>query len=252
MPNLEHQHLHGGTPCSGEAIEERLTVIPCATTPHLHVTTAIGDIIDPTHDSLCMPWQNLAVAMKWFSACLGSAQHVALCVVWALAPPPPPAPIMKPLCHTPSCRPPYSSCRTPQSKRELLGVRYAVQGVDACESIDELAVPEHPKGLPLQQPASPARPQATPLNAAAALGERIPPGQPQGTIPKRLGPPQMSSGVGIIDEGTPLSSGQTWPRYMHGFLLIAAALTMPAAPCLADSPAPTTPMAKGPLSFVMA
>ena len=38
-----------------------------------------------------------------------------------------------------ACRPPYSSCRTPQTKRELLGVRYAVQGVDGYESIDELA-----------------------------------------------------------------------------------------------------------------
>ena len=38
-----------------------------------------------------------------------------------------------------ACRPPYSSCRTPQTKRELLGVRYAIQGVDGCESIDELA-----------------------------------------------------------------------------------------------------------------
>lgn len=37
------------------------------------------------------------------------------------------------------CRPPYSSCRTPQTKRELLGVRYAIQGVDGCETIDDLA-----------------------------------------------------------------------------------------------------------------
>ncbi|KAL0040507.1 hypothetical protein WJX77_009181 [Trebouxia sp. C0004] len=36
-------------------------------------------------------------------------------------------------------RPPYSSCRTPQTKRELLGVRYAVQGVDGTESLDDLA-----------------------------------------------------------------------------------------------------------------
>lgn len=37
------------------------------------------------------------------------------------------------------CRPPYSSCRTPQTKRELMGVRYAVQGVDSSETLDELA-----------------------------------------------------------------------------------------------------------------
>ena len=37
------------------------------------------------------------------------------------------------------CRPPYSSCRTPQTKRELLGVRYAVQGVDGTETWDDLA-----------------------------------------------------------------------------------------------------------------
>ena len=48
-------------------------------------------------------------------------------------------------------RPPYSSCRTPQTKRELLGVRYAVQGVDGCESIDELAPPGHPQVAPLSE-----------------------------------------------------------------------------------------------------
>ncbi|KAL3130580.1 hypothetical protein ABBQ38_008385 [Trebouxia sp. C0009 RCD-2024] len=45
-------------------------------------------------------------------------------------------------------RPPYSSCRTPQTKRELLGVRYAVQGVDGCESMDELAPPGQPQVAP--------------------------------------------------------------------------------------------------------
>lgn len=44
-------------------------------------------------------------------------------------------------------RPPYSSCRTPQTKRELLGVRYAVQGVDGTSQEDALA-PHAADGVP--------------------------------------------------------------------------------------------------------
>ena len=55
-----------------------------------------------------------------------------------------PFPPLNPLWPCP-CRPPYSSCRTPQTKRELLGVRYAVQGVDGLESVDELAPPGQPQ-----------------------------------------------------------------------------------------------------------
>ncbi|KAL0042559.1 hypothetical protein WJX79_003671 [Trebouxia sp. C0005] len=51
-------------------------------------------------------------------------------------------------------RPPYSSCRTPQTKRELLGVRYAVQGVDNTETLDDLA----PSSVSASQP-EPVQPQ---------------------------------------------------------------------------------------------
>lgn len=60
------------------------------------------------------------------------------------------------------CRPPYSSCRTPQTKRELLGVRYAVQGVDGNCQEDDLA-PEVMASLP------PAQAQAVNVIEAEAL-----------------------------------------------------------------------------------
>ena len=88
-----------------------------------------------------------------------------------------------------ACRPPYSSCKTPQTKRELLGVRYAVQGVDATCQEDELAPlpPIGPLGLTLPSmpaqnspnpppPMSPTSAHTTPTSntASAAMNSQAP------------------------------------------------------------------------------
>ncbi|KAL3144204.1 hypothetical protein ABBQ32_003985 [Trebouxia sp. C0010 RCD-2024] len=81
-------------------------------------------------------------------------------------------------------RPPYSSCRTPQTKRELLGVRYAVQGVDGCENMDELAppgppqvAPQHELGTQSDHPKAcsngPTAPQMIPSDQATTSKEPI-------------------------------------------------------------------------------
>ena len=107
------------------------------------------------------------------------------------APPPPPRPWgLIPTPVSPLCRPPYSSCRTPQSKRELLGVRYAVQGVDGCESTDELAPPDHPQGPPLRELPPPANPQLAPMDELPPLDKQVPSEQPPGATRNELVPPR--------------------------------------------------------------
>ena len=149
-----------------------------------------------------------------------------------LAPPPPLPSSYGPAC--PLCRPPYSSCRTPQSKRELLGVRYAVQGVDGYESTDELAPLEQPQGLPLQELSPPANPQVAPLDEFAPLDKPVLPEKPQGAPLNKLvnpGHPQVCSNVGP----KPHSSVYTGLRYTYSFLIAVASaivlrLHLPALP----------------------
>ena len=130
---------------------------------------------------------------------------------------PPPSQTPSPsqsLCVSPPCRPPYSSCRTPQSKRELLGVRYAVQGVDGCESMDELAPPEYPQGLNLQELAHPVSPQVAPLDELAPLDKQLPPENPQGAPLNNLAPPGHPQVCSIVGP-TPCNSVHIGLRYTH-------------------------------------
>ncbi|DBA66027.1 TPA: hypothetical protein ACH3X2_003035 [Trebouxia sp. C0005] len=99
-------------------------------------------------------------------------------------------------------RPPYSSCRTPQTKRELLGVRYAVQGVDNTETLDDLAPSSVSASQP--EPVQPQQhlcegPQLTPKDSTRAESASLlhkPPAEaasPEDETPGAVSPPHLVS-----------------------------------------------------------